>query len=111
MDEKELATTYMETTVGIVTAPNPILGYEKATELAQKKLYQSGKGNPRDHKGAARSGPEAQIKESPLIQSSLQIWTGATLPKQIKWSLHERCVDEAALERGVMEKLHMPDDL
>jgi len=34
---------YMETTVGIVTALNPIIGYEKATELA-KEAYSSGKG-------------------------------------------------------------------
>jgi aspartate ammonia-lyase len=34
---------YMETTVGIVTALNPVLGYDKATELAQE-AYSSGKG-------------------------------------------------------------------
>jgi aspartate ammonia-lyase len=34
---------YMETTVGIVTALNPIIGYEKATELATE-AYKSGKG-------------------------------------------------------------------
>jgi aspartate ammonia-lyase len=34
---------YMETTVGIVTALNPVLGYDKATELAQK-AYKSNKG-------------------------------------------------------------------
>lgn len=34
---------YMETTVGIVTALNPILGYEKTSELAQE-AYSSGKG-------------------------------------------------------------------
>jgi aspartate ammonia-lyase len=34
---------YMDTTVGIVTALNPILGYEKATELAGE-AYASGKG-------------------------------------------------------------------
>jgi len=34
---------YMETTVGIVTALNPIVGYDKATELA-KAAYTSGKG-------------------------------------------------------------------
>jgi aspartate ammonia-lyase len=34
---------YMETTVGIVTALNPVIGYEKATELAQE-AYKSGKG-------------------------------------------------------------------
>jgi aspartate ammonia-lyase len=34
---------YMETTVGIVTALNPVLGYEKSTELAQE-AYKSGKG-------------------------------------------------------------------
>jgi len=34
---------YLETTVGIVTALNPILGYDKATELAQE-AYKSGKG-------------------------------------------------------------------
>jgi aspartate ammonia-lyase len=33
----------METTVGIVTALNPILGYDKATELANE-AYKSGKG-------------------------------------------------------------------
>jgi aspartate ammonia-lyase len=33
----------METTVGIVTALNPIVGYEKATELAAE-AYKSGKG-------------------------------------------------------------------
>src|SRR6188474_1657347 len=34
---------YIETTVGIVTALNPVLGYEKTTELAKEAL-QSGKG-------------------------------------------------------------------
>jgi len=34
---------YMETTVGIVTALNPVLGYEKSTELAEE-AYKSGKG-------------------------------------------------------------------
>jgi aspartate ammonia-lyase len=34
---------YLETTVGIVTALNPIVGYEKATELAAE-AYKSGKG-------------------------------------------------------------------
>jgi aspartate ammonia-lyase len=42
VDEKTLA-HYMETTVGIVTALNPVVGYEKATELAQE-AYDSGKG-------------------------------------------------------------------
>src|SRR5688572_14254454 len=42
IDEKVL-TRYMETTVGIVTALNPVLGYEKATELANE-AYSSGKG-------------------------------------------------------------------
>ena len=41
-DEKVLE-HYMETTVGIVTALNPVLGYEKATELADE-AYKSGKG-------------------------------------------------------------------
>ena len=34
---------YLETTVGIVTALNPVLGYERATELATE-AYKSGKG-------------------------------------------------------------------
>ena len=42
MNEKVLA-HYMETTVGIVTALNPVVGYEKATELASE-AYKSGKG-------------------------------------------------------------------
>jgi len=42
VDEKQLA-HYMETTVGIVTALNPVLGYDKATELANE-AYTSGKG-------------------------------------------------------------------
>ena len=42
VNEKTLA-RYMETTVGIVTALNPIVGYEKATELANE-AYKSGKG-------------------------------------------------------------------
>ena len=42
VDEKVLA-NYMETTVGIVTALNPIIGYDKASELA-REAYQSGKG-------------------------------------------------------------------
>ena len=33
----------METTVGIVTALNPAIGYDKATELANE-AYKSGKG-------------------------------------------------------------------
>src|SRR5437868_10494145 len=42
VNEKVLA-HYMETTVGIVTALNPVVGYDKATELAQE-AYKSGKG-------------------------------------------------------------------
>jgi aspartate ammonia-lyase len=42
VNEKVL-TRYMETTVGIVTALNPVLGYDKATELAGE-AYKSGKG-------------------------------------------------------------------
>jgi len=42
VNEKVLA-NYLETTVGIVTALNPVIGYEKATELAQE-AYKSGKG-------------------------------------------------------------------
>jgi aspartate ammonia-lyase len=42
VNEKVLA-HYMETTVGIVTALNPIVGYEKATDLANEAL-KSGKG-------------------------------------------------------------------
>jgi aspartate ammonia-lyase len=42
VNEKVLA-HYMDTTVGIVTALNPVLGYDKATELAQE-AYKSGKG-------------------------------------------------------------------
>jgi aspartate ammonia-lyase len=34
---------YMDTTVGIVTALNPVIGYEKATELAGE-AYRTGKG-------------------------------------------------------------------
>ena len=34
---------YMETTVGIVTALNPVIGYEKATELANE-AYRTNKG-------------------------------------------------------------------
>src|SRR4030095_5251152 len=42
VNEKVLA-RYMETTVGIVTALNPVLGYERATELANE-AYKSDKG-------------------------------------------------------------------
>ena len=42
VNEKQLA-HYLETTVGIVTALNPVIGYEKATELAAE-AYKSGKG-------------------------------------------------------------------
>ena len=42
LNEKVLA-HYMETTVGIVTALNPVLGYDKSTELAAE-AYKSGKG-------------------------------------------------------------------
>jgi aspartate ammonia-lyase len=34
---------YMDTTVGIVTALNPVIGYEKATELANE-AYKTNKG-------------------------------------------------------------------
>jgi aspartate ammonia-lyase len=40
---KEVLKKYMETTIGIVTALNPVLGYEKTTELAKEAL-ESGKG-------------------------------------------------------------------
>jgi aspartate ammonia-lyase len=41
-NDKVLA-RYMETTVGIVTALNPVIGYDKSTELATE-AYKSGKG-------------------------------------------------------------------
>jgi len=40
---EQVLARYMETTVGIVTALNPIVGYDKATELANE-AYKSGKG-------------------------------------------------------------------
>jgi aspartate ammonia-lyase len=40
---EQVLTRYMETTVGIVTALNTVIGYEQATELAEK-AYSSGKG-------------------------------------------------------------------
>jgi len=40
---KDVLAKYMNTTVGIVTALNPVIGYEKATELAQE-AYKSNKG-------------------------------------------------------------------
>src|SRR4029077_8871429 len=40
---KEVLSTYIKRSVGIVTALNPVLGYEKTTELAKEAL-QSGKG-------------------------------------------------------------------
>jgi len=40
---KEVLKKYLETTIGIVTALNPVLGYEKTTELAKEAL-ESGKG-------------------------------------------------------------------
>jgi aspartate ammonia-lyase len=42
VNEKVLA-HYMQTTIGIVTALNPVLGYEKATEIAAE-AHKSGKG-------------------------------------------------------------------
>jgi aspartate ammonia-lyase len=59
-DEKVLA-HYMETTVGIVTALNPVLGYEKASEVADE-AYKTGKGAVeiiREHKLLT----DAQIKD------------------------------------------------
>jgi len=41
--DQQVLTRYMETTVGIVTALNPVIGYDKATELANE-AYKSGKG-------------------------------------------------------------------
>jgi len=40
---EDVLSRYMETTVGIVTALNPVIGYDKATELANE-AYKSGKG-------------------------------------------------------------------
>ena len=40
---KEVLNRYIETTIGIVTVLNPVLGYEKATEVA-KQAMESGKG-------------------------------------------------------------------
>jgi aspartate ammonia-lyase len=42
VNEKVLA-NYLETTVGIVTALNPVIGYDKATELANE-AYRTDKG-------------------------------------------------------------------
>src|SRR5258707_3673974 len=60
VNEKVLA-HYMETTVGIVTALNPVLGYDKSTELA-REAYESGKGILEIIR-EKKSLTEAQIKE------------------------------------------------
>src|ERR1700761_1402476 len=69
---EEVLAHYMETTVGIVTALNPVLGYEKATELAQE-AYKSNKGILQiiREKHVLR---EAQIKEllDPVKLTNLQ---------------------------------------
>ena len=70
---------YMETTVGIVTALNPVLGYDKATELADEAL-QERQGHPRGHsreegpdrgadQGAARSDQADQPRPEHLSRS------------------------------------------
>jgi aspartate ammonia-lyase len=40
---RDVLSHYMDTTVGIVTALNPVIGYDKATQLANE-AYKSGKG-------------------------------------------------------------------
>jgi aspartate ammonia-lyase len=40
---QDVLARYMDTTVGIVTALNPVLGYEKASELAAE-AYKTNKG-------------------------------------------------------------------
>ena len=40
---EEVCAHYIETTIGIVTALNPVIGYDKATELAAE-AYKTGKG-------------------------------------------------------------------
>jgi aspartate ammonia-lyase len=42
-ENEKMLQHYMETTVGLVTALNPVLGYEKATELASE-AYKTNKG-------------------------------------------------------------------
>ena len=69
----------METTVGIVTALNPVLGYEKATELADE-AYKSGKGilevirekkllTEAADQGPARPGEADEAGQEPSIRS------------------------------------------
>jgi aspartate ammonia-lyase len=60
VNEKVLA-HYMETTIGIATALNPIIGYEKATELAAE-AQKSGKGIMEVIR-ARNALTDAQIKE------------------------------------------------
>ena len=53
---------YMETTVGIVTALNPVVGYEKATELAQRSVQERqghSPGHPREE-GADRGADQGR---------------------------------------------------
>ena len=81
VNEKVLS-RYMETTVGIVTALNPVVGYEKATELAQE-AYKSGKGILeviRDKKVLT----EAQIKDllDPVKLTNLDKQKYRTSPKK-----------------------------
>jgi aspartate ammonia-lyase len=81
VNEKVLS-RYMETTVGIVTALNPVVGYEKATELAQE-AYKSGKGILeviRDKKVLT----EAQIKDllDPVKLTNLDKRKYQTSPKR-----------------------------
>ena len=70
VNEKVLA-HYMETTVGIVTALNPVIGYEKATELANE-AYKIGQGTARDHpreEGADRSADQGPARSGEAHQS------------------------------------------
>jgi aspartate ammonia-lyase len=78
---KRVLDHYMETTVGIVTALNPVLGYDKSTELATE-AYKSGKGILeiiREKKLLT----EAQIKEL-LDPSKLTMLDKSIYPKPKK---------------------------
>ena len=99
VNEKVLA-HYMETTIGIVTALNPVLGYEKATELAARSA-QERQGHPRGHsreeaadrgadQGRPRSGEADQARQEHLSEEEVGAGSAGltSLTKRSEKDLH-----------------------
>ena len=113
VNEKVLA-HYMETTIGIVTALNPVLGYDKATELANEALEER-QGHPRGHsreedphRGADQGSARSDQADQPGPNQVQEVVSVTTIEGDAHEDSMKHCSDVARVRMRSLVRIAAP---